>query len=170
MFRINKITPKKSFRSGVTLIELLITIAIVAVVVSVLAVVINSGLQAWFFIRGQREFMMDGRSALKRLVKEIRRIKSPADGLVVFTADQLHFRDIDDEVIIYTRSGTRLVRNGAVLLDNLEDPGGLVFTYLNSAGQPTTSREAIRLIGIELSLFGGDNRVRLKGAAGVRNR
>jgi hypothetical protein len=142
----------------------------VAVVVSVLAVVISSGLRAWFFIRGQREFMMDGRSAIKRMVKEIRRVKDPADGLLTFNSGALRFRDIDEQEIIYTQSGVDLTRNGAILLSSLKSPGGMTFSYLDSLGQPTASRESVRLIRIDLFITEGENQVRLRGSAGVRNR
>lgn len=157
-------------KRGFTLIEAVIAIAVAGIVVSVLAVVINSGLHAWFFIKGQRNYLAESRGAVKRMTREMRGIKNNSDGIIVFTSSRFQFKDASENTIEYRQNGTNLERNSVVLLENLANPGGLAFNYLTASGGVAATKEAIRTIQIELAVSSGNNQVRLKGAAGIRNR
>ncbi len=137
-------------KAGFTLIEIIMAVAIAGVIVTTFAVVINSGMGVWFLIKGQRSIMMETRGVMKRMVREIRMTK--------------------DARTNYQQDGTDLKRDGLVLLENLASPGGLEFVYLNSSGEVTALDAAIRTVQITIIVEEGDNRVRLRGAAGIRNR
>lgn len=156
-------------KAGFTLIEIIMAVAIAGIIVSIFAVVINSGIGAWVFIKGQRNIMMETRGVMKRMVREIRRTNS-ADDINAFTSTQYEFDDIDNNRINYQQDGTDLKRNGAVFLSNLASPGGLEFVYLDASGEATALDVAIRTVQITLVVEDGENRVRLRGAAGIRNR
>ncbi len=137
-------------KKGFTLVEIVMAITIAGIIVSIFAVVINSGMGVWFLIKGQRSIMMETRGVMKRMVREIRINK--------------------DARIYYQQDGMDLKRNGLVLLENLASPGGLEFVYLDASGEVTAIDEDIRTIRITIIVEEGDNRVRLRGAASIRNR
>lgn len=158
-------------RRGFTLVETVMAMVIAGIIFAVFAAAINSGLGAWFFTKDQTSMMLESRSVMKRLVREIRRTRDrTSDGIMVFNASRYQFKDVDNNTIDYQQSGANLTRNGAVLLNNLAVPSGLQFTYLNTSGQPTLSRTAIRTVNIIILVESSANRVRLQSAAGIRNR
>ncbi len=146
-------------------------IVIVGIIASIFAVVFNSGMLAWFFMKDQKGMMMETRSVMKRMVREIKTTKdTDSSDILNFESSRYRFVDINDNTIDYQQSGTNLLRNGAVLLNNLAAPGGLQFSYLNSSGAVTSSRAFIRTVRITLFAQSGNNAVRLQSAASIRNR
>lgn len=158
-------------KAGFTLIEIIMAIAIAGIIAGIFAVVINSGMGTWFFVKGQKGIMMETRAVMKRMVREVSRTRGNANSnIIAFTSSRYEFKDVDDNTIEYEQNGTDLERNDEVLLQNLVIPGGLEFVYLNSSGNPTTAKSAIRAIRIKLIVEEGENLVRLQSAAGLRNR
>jgi len=156
---------------GFTLIEMIMAITIAGVIASIFAIVINSGMGSWFFIKGQRSIMMETRGAMKRMTREIRRTKdSSSSSILNFTSTRYRFKDVDDTTIDYQQDGTDLERNGTVLLQDLANSGGLSFVYLDASGGAAGFVEDIRTVQITIIVEEGDNRVRLRSAAGIRNR
>ena len=154
---------------GYTLVELIIAVVIAGVIYSVFAQVINSGFDAWFFLKGQRTIMTDVRLVMKRMVRQIR-TTAGADNIIAFTATRYHFRNFNNEEIDYQQNGSDLEQNGSVLLSNLDSASGLEFVYLDAAGNVTADKAGIRTIQITLVVKEGRNLVRLRSAAGIRNR
>ncbi|MFA6548524.1 MAG: prepilin-type N-terminal cleavage/methylation domain-containing protein [Candidatus Margulisiibacteriota bacterium] len=158
-------------RKGVTLIEMIMAIVIVGIIASIFAVVLNSGMGAWFFIKGQKGMMMETRAVMKRMLREIRMTKSnDSSDILNFESTRYRFIDVNNNTIDYQQSGTNLTRNSVVLLSNLANPGGLQFSYHNSSGAETTSTAFIRTVKITLYTQSGSNVVRLQSAASIRNR
>ncbi|MDI6731759.1 MAG: prepilin-type N-terminal cleavage/methylation domain-containing protein [Candidatus Margulisbacteria bacterium] len=158
-------------KKGFTLIEMIAAIVIAGIIASVFAVVINSGMDALIFMRGQKSGMADARSVMKRMVREIRKTKSASStDILNFTVSYYRFRDTDDNVIGYQQVGSNLLRNGSVVLTDLASANGLSFSYFNSSGGTTVTAEAIRQVKISIIIEEGSNRVRLQSAAGIRNR
>jgi hypothetical protein len=150
---------------------MIMVIVIVGIIASIFAVVFNSGMLAWFFMKDQKGMMMETRSVMKRMVREIKTTKdTDSSDILNFESSRYRFVDINDNTIDYQQSGTNLLRNGAVLLNNLAAPGGLQFSYLNSSGAVTSSRAFIRTVRITLFAQSGNNAVRLQSAASIRNR
>lgn len=158
----------KRKKQGITLIELIVAITLVAIIAAVISFVVNSGLMSWLFMREQKEIMAQTRSALQRMVREIRRTNS-TDGIIIFNATEYEFRDIAGQQIEYAKDGADLERNNEVILENL-DSSGLSFVYLNKYGSVEANKDDIRTIQITLIVQKGDNRVRLRSAASIRNR
>lgn len=170
-FKPKSLLGGKHLVRGFTLIEIIMAIVLAGIIASVFAAVINSGMDTLFFLRGQKSSMADARSVLKRMEREIRRTKSASStDILNFTSTYYRFREVDNAVIDYQQAGTDLQRNGAVILQNLASAGGLNFSYLNSSGGTTTSAEAISLVRIAIIVEEGNNRVRLRSAARIRNR
>ncbi len=157
-------------KKGFTLIELIMAIVIAGVLIGAFSAVINTGINIYLFVGGQKTLMMETRGAIKRMVREIRRTKdTTAASIVTFTATEYEFKDIDDTTIEYKQVGTNLERNTAVLLEHLQNPGGLEFEYLDASGATTATREDIRAVRITLIVVDGDNRIRLQSSARIRN-
>ncbi|MFA5839421.1 MAG: type II secretion system protein [Candidatus Margulisiibacteriota bacterium] len=158
-------------RSGFTLVELVISILIAGIISLAFSAIIQGGMRNWFFIRDQKNYLAESRSVLKRMVTEIRRVKSASSAdILVFTSNHLQFNDVDSTSIDYQQSGTILLRNSQTLLQNLSPTGGVSFEYLNSSGAVTSSAESIRTIKITLQVQDPDNLVKLQSAASIRNR
>lgn len=157
-------------RRAYTFVELVMVIVIAGIVAAIFAVVITTGIDSWVFMKGQKRVMADTRSAMKRMAREIRITKSVPAGVLGFSSTEYDFRDINGSRIEYRKSGSNLLRNGLVLLQNLESSGGLEFVYLDSQGAGTTVINQIRIIQITLRVQDSSNRSRLRSAAAVRNR
>jgi prepilin-type N-terminal cleavage/methylation domain-containing protein len=158
-------------RQGFTLIEIIMAMVIAGVIASIFGVIINSGMGAWFFVKGQQKIMMETGAVMKRMVREIRMTSGNFDSsILIFTEAQYKFKDVNNNTIDYRKNGANLERNGAILLQNLAGSGGLRFVYLNSGGNPTTAKSAIRAVQIKLTVEEGENRICLQSAAGIRNR
>lgn len=82
---------------------------------------------------------------------------------------EYNFTDTNNNSIDYLMSGTNLLRNNKVLLDNLA-VNGSNFSYLNASGETTAVLGKIKIVQISVVLQSGNNRVRLQSAAGIRNK
>jgi prepilin-type N-terminal cleavage/methylation domain-containing protein len=161
----------KNHRAGVTLIEMIMVIMIVGIISSIFAVVFNGGMSGWFFMKDQKGMMMETRAVMKRMIREIKTTKNNDSGSILnFEMTRYRFVDVNNNTVDYQKSGTNLLRNGSVILDNLDANGGLQFYYFNSSGAQTSSREFIRTVRVVLFTQSGNNSVRLQSAAGIRNR
>ncbi len=154
-------------RRGVTIIELIVAMVVAGIIAAIFGAVIAGGFNSWFFIKGQKALTRDASSAMRRMVREIRRTNGSS--ITVFTSAEYRFIDLNTNVIDYQQSGTNLSRNGAVLLADLA-PGGLQFTYLTTTGATAATAAAIKIVNIQLIAESGQNRVRLFNAAGIRNK
>lgn len=150
---------KKSF----TLIELVITIVVLAVMGWMGISAMLSGVDSWLYFTQRKELLVNGRMALDRASREIRMVKNATS---VLTANSTTFRFIDlyDKDITYTISSDVINRtedsftNG--LLSNVTN---LIFTYYDSnnsiIGSPVVfpSQTNIRRVRIAMSLLKGDS-------------
>ncbi len=158
-------------KKAYTLMEIVISVAIAGIVAGVFAIVINAGMENWFLLKGQKRIMMETRAAMQRMLREIRITRDTSDtGILNFTSTRYRFRDINNNTIDYQRDGSDLERNNRVLLENLAASGGLEFVYLDASGETTAVRGNIRSVRVTLIVQEGDNRVRLRSAASIRNR
>lgn len=158
-------------KKAYTLIEIIMAVSVAAVIAAVIAFVINAGMENWFFIKGQKRIMMEARGAMKRMVREIRRTKDNSSlNILNFTSTRYRFKDVDNNTIDYWQDGTDLKRTDRVLLRSLAGSGGLDFVYLGKEGAAAGFSEDIRTIQITIKVVEGENRVRLRSAASIRNR
>ena len=156
-------------RKGFTLVEVIITMSLVAIIASFSALYIREGFSAWLFLGRQKRLVAVGRSALNRVVRELKTCDG-TENLVTFEASELSFINIDAESITFSQSGTDLLRGSNVLQRGLQDPGGVSFTYLDKNGNVSAVRDDIRLVRCRLTFVQGGNRFVAESAAGIRNR
>lgn len=135
------------------------------VTVALVAVFLFAPVENWVFTKARRSGVSDAQMAITRMLKEIRRIKAPGQ-IQTFTAEQLSFVDIENAAVTFQKTGTDLMRNGDVLARNVQ---GLVFTYLDKDGNVAAAAGQIRVMRVELAIVSGNQTVRLRSAARIRN-
>lgn len=155
---------KKSF----TLIEMVLVTTILAVIAVAVAPYITIALDSWVVNKTERNLVFSARLATNRMVREMREIKDTAS-ITTFTSTEFEFMDINDNTINYQQSTSLLLRNFDELTDQLQDPGGLTFTYLDSSGNPTATKNDIRMVRITLVLISGDISIAIESLAKLRN-
>lgn len=154
-------------KKGFTLVEAIIAIVITAIIALAIATYIREGIEAWRFLSGQKSLALTSRSAMNRVVKELRRIRRNTN-ITTWSTQEITFLDVDVQTVTFSQEGTSLLRNGEVLLDNLEDPGGLQFSYLNETGSQAATSNDIQLVRCKLTVAKDDNRFILESAARIR--
>jgi len=159
-------------KSGFTLIELVIVIAILAVVSYIIASFIVSATDAWVFVKSRETALSQGRFAVERIVRELRRIDVPLS-ITVHSSTECQFFDIDDNIINIKQSATDLLYsenyNANILTTGLADPGGLNFKYYDSSLAETSTMGDVQYIRVQLSLVSGTQSITLWDGARLRN-
>ena len=120
---------------GFSLVELIVVIVVLGIIASMGAIVVRDGMLG--YLRGREITSADwqGRLALERITRELRRVGAPNFSNVAATScnsSTFAFSDIDAAPISYTQSTTTLLRNGQPLADNVS---GLRFYCLQNDGQ-----------------------------------
>ncbi len=157
----------KKGRKGFTIIELVISMVIIGIIGSVVALYNLQAFRSWVFADKQSRLTVSTRNALYRMVREIKGAKTPS-GILIWDPSVLSFRDTSDAIVTYSQSGTRLYRGADVIAEDLTDPGGLSFGYYNNAGAPALIKNDIRVISIRLSTQSGNCRFNTGSAARIR--
>ncbi|MFH1361094.1 MAG: hypothetical protein ABIH69_00335 [bacterium] len=160
-------------RKAHTLIESIMVVVLVGIISFVFAIYIQEGFNAWQFISGQKSIAMSSRSALNRMVREIKRCE--ADSINAAQPAVFVFNDsITDMQVSFLQVGSDLSRGGSILLSDLQNPGGLLFTYLDENGaelpQPIPDNNLVRVVKCRLIVVKNDNKFVIESAARIRNR
>ncbi|HVN67654.1 MAG TPA: hypothetical protein VMT55_04710 [Candidatus Sulfotelmatobacter sp.] len=163
---------KSSNKQGLNLIEAIITIVLLAVILSSISVFIITALRAWVLISGRESAVGLARGAMNRMTAEIRRTNTLTSISTPLASSKLQFQDISNTTITFSQEGTNLRRNGDILLTGLATPTGLSFTYLGPTSETITdpnAKQNVRSIRVWLSLSSGSQRTTLESSARVRN-
>jgi len=155
-------------KSGFTLIELVIVITIMAVVSYIIASFIVSATDAWVFVKSRETALSQGRYAVERVVRELRRIKTPIN-IYPALSTECGFIDIDNATAEVKQSGTDLLYNGNILAAGLLNPGGLNFKYYDSSLAETSTMGEVQYIRVQLSLVSGTQSIIIWDGARLRN-
>lgn len=158
----------KPIRTGFTLIETVITLALLAVVAFGMGSFILSSIQGWVLISQRESAVTIAKSAMNRMTAELRRIRTPQD-ILIHTNSQCRFVDISNQTIDFVQSGTNLLRNSDVLATGLSSPEGLRFTFVDATGESTSVHQEMRSIRVLLSVISGRQMTTLESSARIRN-
>jgi len=124
--------------TGFTLIEVVTTLIIVAVLAAISATVMSRGLLSYFVGREIARDDAQGRLALERMARELRTVRSTGD-LVIAVANQITITDFDRNIIVYRRNAatSQLERSqdgGTTFQPLADNVSALQITYLQNNG------------------------------------
>jgi len=130
---------------GFTLIEMVVTLLVAAVLFGLGATVISGGFRTYFLGREITQNDWQGRLALERMTRELRTVRTatnppiPPGDLNINTGGQITFVDFAGNTIVYRQTGNTIERSqnaGAFqpLADNVSTTSPLSFSYLRNDG------------------------------------
>lgn len=127
--------------SGFTLVEMIVTLVVGAVLFALGGTVISNAFRTYFIGREITGDDWQGRLALERMTRELRTVRSTAD-LNIGTQNQITFTDYSGTSIVYRRNAgtSRLERSqdgGASWQPLADNINALTITYLRSDGVTT---------------------------------
>lgn len=134
---------------GFTLVEMVLSIALIGVLAGVLGVALFQGVKGFDLVSSRKSALAQARLAMERMVREMRLIQQSSDVVNVGSSTQFGFEYPDGTPIAYSLSGGNLVRNTDVLARNVN---ALTFTYLDSAGTVTATAAQVRSVRVQLTL------------------
>lgn len=155
-------------KKGFTLIEIIMVVVILAVVSFIFGAFITTAIDSWVFVKTREDALSSARKSIIRMTREMRRIKKPVH-IITATTTECQFVDIGEGIVDFKQNGTNLLRNDVVLATGVVDPGGLVFTYLDEDGNPTSVKQDIRSIRIKLNIQREEQDIKLESAVRIRN-
>jgi Tfp pilus assembly protein PilE len=134
---------------GITLIELIALVAVVALSGAIIADTLSGTAQAYRSLQIRKALERDAWGALERMRREIQRMRSCtlADLLIRDPAD-LQLRDHSLATVRFRLVGSTLKRNDTALLDGVTQ---LSFSYLTAASSAAARVGDIRRIAITLT-------------------
>ncbi len=137
---------------GFTLVEMVVTLLVAAVLFGLGATVISGGFRTYFLGREITQNDWQGRLALERMTRELRTARTPtAADLNISAAGQITFTDFAGNTIVYRQTGNTIERSQDAgttfqpLADNVGAVSPLSFTYLQNNGttpEPTGGNSA----------------------------
>lgn len=139
--------------AGFTLIELVLSIAILGIVVGLLSGLMSESLRSYGIVSDRRVSLDAVRLATGRFKRELILIES-TDDIDSFSANSIQFDLPSETNISYSRSGNNLMRKSDVLANNVSY---LDFDYLDSSGNETGTKANIRSVRIEMVLDSANN-------------
>ncbi|MFZ5861702.1 MAG: prepilin-type N-terminal cleavage/methylation domain-containing protein [Nitrospirota bacterium] len=142
-------------QSGVTLIELVITIVIVGIIAATTSLLLLTGVQEYVAQDARATLTTQGRLSLERMAREIRLIRSrTATDIPTMTATTLSFVDISGNAVTYTAGGGSVTRNGAMLASS--GSAVLTFSYVQQDGTPAATAAQVWVIQMDLTFATGN--------------
>lgn len=153
---------------GFTLVEIVLTIAIVGIIAGVAAMIIMQGAQTYTTEQSRGEAHQQARFALERMSREARSIRSCGDiNAPVNPSATLSFTDITGNAIAFSVAAGNLMRGADLLASGVTT--AQPFRFLDNAGSPTTSCPGIWFIEIDLADAQGAESLQLRTRIHPRN-
>lgn len=116
-------------------------------------VILSEGLKSYQLASSRKAALQSARLSMERMVRDIRLIPSAAS-IDSFSSTAFQFDISGENNISYSRNGNNLERSGGVLASSCT---GLIFTYLDSNGNPTSTQANIRQVQIEMTMTAANN-------------
>jgi prepilin-type N-terminal cleavage/methylation domain-containing protein len=157
---------------GLTLIEMVMTIVIAGIILGVLSFSVKGIIDLWDFGSFRSEIVSQGRTAVMRMVREIRQVKNET-AIFISESSRIQFNDTNDQTIDYSLTGANLIRNNNVLASGISN---LTFIYYNITNAELTplpldaaGRAEIFMIGLRLTIVSGNQNKTLATRVYPRN-
>lgn len=136
---------------GTTLLELIVVIAIAAVLVGFVSNVIYHEVNIYDSVSARKRALQDSRVAMQMMARDLRQIMAP-DSIFQVSADSIRFDLVGDLMITYEFSGGQVLRNGDLLLDSVNS---FQFAYYDDSATlldfPINDPTEIRSISLSFS-------------------
>lgn len=167
---MRKINYRKKTR-GLTLIEIVITTAVVGIIVAVSSMYIVEVIRLWNFMFFRNEVVSQARISLMRMTREIRQVYNQSS-ILSAEISRFYFNINNTTSIDYNIVGNNLMRNNDTLATGITN---LTFVYYNntstSGGIPTPVADTsqIYLINITLEVESGTQKKLLRAYVFPRN-
>jgi len=156
-------------KKATTLIELAMLIVVVGVLVTSMSLFVKETVDLWNFVTFRSEIANQGRMALMRMVRDIRK----ANIISTANTSSLAFTDIDSDSVSYTMDGTNLKRGAEIVAGNVSS---LTFGYysvtntqLTSVPLTSTDRSGTCRITVQMQIAYGGESLTLRSDAYLRN-
>ena len=155
----------KRFHSGFSMIELIIVIAILAVLTAITLPILSTGFNSYVAQRNLSDANWQGKLALSRMTRDIRSLPSTGN-ISTASSTQFTFTDLNNASVSYTLSGTNLQRNALTLANGI---AAITFGYYDNAGASTGTIANIRYVSVELNITQGNTNTTLETVINLRN-
>lgn len=163
-------------KHGLTLVEVILALALVALVLSSASIALKLGLDSWSFQNEQTELAQNARMVTRRLLGELKYaqdIVSSGDNLIEFDTTNLVDSDSEVERIKYNLSAGTLYRS----VWNMDTEGGYGTAYevaslintFSTTFPATGTVAADGLVEVNIELVNGGKTLTLRGKSHMRN-
>ena len=153
---------------GFTLIELIVVIAIVALLSFFLGAFIINTMDTYVFVKVREKGLSDMRLALNRMTRELKHIDEP-QLILSMEATECEFVKVGTGVVDLRQIGTDLYLDSDILLSGLVSPEGLSFFYYDASGNPTSTAGDVRSIKVRLHVLRSGEEITLESRSKIRN-
>jgi prepilin-type N-terminal cleavage/methylation domain-containing protein len=141
-------------QSGVTLIELVITIVIVGIIAATTALLLITGVGEYVAQDARANITSQGRLSIERMAREIRLVRSrTAADIPTMTAGTFSFVDLSGNAVTYTSAAGSVTRNGVALAS--AGAATLAFSYFQQSGAVAASAAQVWTIQVALTFTTG---------------
>ena len=137
-------------RKGFTLVEILLTMIIIAAISLVMGRILISGMDSFSLVTERREALQGARLAVNIMSNELRGIANPAADISSISSSSITFKNALGNQVAYQISGVDLLRNGKQLASDLAPGSG--FSYYTSGGVSTSNPAQVYRIGISVKV------------------
>ncbi|MBL7170470.1 MAG: prepilin-type N-terminal cleavage/methylation domain-containing protein [Candidatus Omnitrophica bacterium] len=162
---------------GITLIEVILALALGALILASLTGILNISLKSWELSEESNELIQIGRVAMERIMSDIRyavSLSTFSGGVLEFDTKYLD-EDDDVETIKYEKSGSDINRSvkensnygQANPIANYVDSFGITLLRANGTSTPQANQAAS--VKIDLTLVSGDETFEITSTAHMRN-
>ncbi len=138
-------------RSGFTLVEVVLALAVVGILAGLVGPAITSGIRQYALSMRQKVALSQARLAMERIGAEMLLIPATTS-IDTWTSSVVQFDISGENNINYSLSGSNLQRSGVILASNVSS---LSYTYLDANGNTATAQSDIRRIGYEIVVSAG---------------
>ena len=137
--------------SGMTLIELILVMVLVAILSGFISKIIYYEINTYEMIADRKDELQSSRYAFHVMTRDIRQVLNP-ESIFHASVDSLTFDDVDTTMISYKYQNNEILRNGDLLVDGVSN---FYFYYFDDAGNPLADPvpdpTEIRVIELNLS-------------------
>ncbi len=137
-----------SNKRGFTLLEIILSSLIMAILFAVTSIIITKGMDSYIFASDREGTLDDVRYAVDRVTREVQRLGSGQ--LTSITSTQINFTDTTGTATNFRVSGSSLYRGNDLLLSGLSS---MAFTGYDSTGTSTAQASQVRRILFTLSVL-----------------